>query len=89
MKSLRQVGSLTLSTVKPTELSLADLYTWVVWQFPRKKANGLCGAVRPPIPGHSWFPALIRQHDKRVFVYAHLGLDFGSPNEAAEWLAVH
>jgi len=85
----KEIGTILINTQEPTELSLRDLYNWVVWQFPRKKGNGLCGAVKPPLRGHSWYPALIRQKDKKIFVHGHLGLDFDSPDSAAEWLATH
>ncbi|MGD8807659.1 MAG: hypothetical protein PVH65_17545 [Chloroflexota bacterium] len=82
----RTVESLELRLDGPTELSLDDLYTWVVWQFPRPRRSGLCGAVRPPIANHTWFPALISRRDQRVSVYGHVNQDFATPAEAAAWL---
>ncbi|MGD8586566.1 MAG: hypothetical protein PVJ75_14540 [Chloroflexota bacterium] len=82
----RTVESLELRLDGPTELSLDDLYTWVVWQFPRPRRSGLCGAVRPPIANHTWFPALISRRDQRVSVYGHVNQDFTTPAEAAAWL---
>lgn len=82
----REVESLQLRLDGPTDLSLDDLYTWVVWQFPRLKKSRLCGAVRPPIADHNWYPALISRNDKRVSVYGHLDQDFETPAEAASWL---
>lgn len=73
-------------TDRPTEVTLRDLYTWVIWQFPRPKGTGLCGAVRPPIANHTWFPALIRSRDGRVLIYGHIDQDFARPQEAADWL---
>jgi hypothetical protein len=82
----RQVESLELRLDGPTELSLEDLYTWVVWQFPRPRRSGLCGAVRPPIPNHGWFPALISRRDQGVSVFAHVEQEFATPDQAAAWL---
>jgi hypothetical protein len=82
----RLVESLELRLDGPTELSLDDLYTWVVWQFPRLRGKGLCGAVRPPIANHCWYPALISRHDERVSVYGHVEQEFATPAEAAAWL---
>lgn len=82
----REIESLELRLDGPTELSLDDLYTWAVWQFPKLKRTSLCGAVRPPIANHKWFPALISRRDKRVAVYAHLEQEFDTPADAANWL---
>ncbi|MCI0576514.1 MAG: hypothetical protein L0332_22240 [Chloroflexi bacterium] len=87
MSKRKQVDTLTLRTDRPTELTFAELYTWVIWQFPRKKAGGLCGAVRPPLAGHGWFPALVKSKEKRVLVHGHLPEAFLTPQAAAEWLA--
>lgn len=83
----REVESLRLRLDGPTELSLDDLHTWVVWQFPQPRRSGLCGAVRPPIANHTWFPALISRSDQRISVYSHLDREFATPAEAAAWLA--
>jgi hypothetical protein len=82
----RQVESVEIRIDGPTELTLDDLYSWVVWQFPRPRRSGLCGAVRPPIANHTWFPALINRHDQRISVHGHLDREFATPAEAAEWL---
>lgn len=80
----RKVATIPLYTDRPTSLNFQDLYNWVVWQFPRRMSDGYCGAVRPPIPHHDWYPALIQQQEKRVQVYAHLKRSFDSPEAAAE-----
>ena len=85
-KKRRKVAALELRLDGPTELSLAELYAWVVWQFPRPKRSGLCGAVRPPIANHPWIPALISRRDDRVSVYGHLDESFSTPTDAATWL---
>ena len=82
----RKIESLEVRLDGPTDLSLAELYTWVVWQFPRPRRAGLCGAVRPPIPNHTWFPALISRRDEHVTVYGHLDQEFDTPADAAAWL---
>ncbi|MGD2048565.1 MAG: hypothetical protein PVH03_03680 [Chloroflexota bacterium] len=46
----------------------------------------MCGAVKPPDASHTWYPALIRQHEKRVIVHGHIDVEFPTPNAAAEWL---
>ena len=82
----REVAKVVIRTDRPTNLTFTELYTWVIWQFPRPKGNGLCGAVRPPIGNHFWLPALIRSHDRRVLVYGHLEQEFATPAQAADWL---
>ncbi len=82
----RTVESLELRLDGPTELTAEDLYTWVVWQFPRPRRAGLCGAVRPPIANHTWYPALISRRDQRVTVHGHVDKEFATPAEAADWL---
>lgn len=76
-----------LSLDRPTELSFAELYSWVIWQFPRPKSGGLCGAVRPAAAEHGWYPALIKLKEQRVLVHGHLGQQFPTPAAAADWLA--
>jgi hypothetical protein len=80
------VDSVTLNTNQPTDISFQELYTWVIWQFPRKKADGLCGAVRPPIANHDWFPAIIYAEEERVQIFAHLDKLFSTPEEAADFI---
>jgi hypothetical protein len=82
----REVATILIRTDRPTDLTFDELYTWVIWQFPQPKAAGLCGAVRPPIANHSWFPALIRSRERQVLVYGHLKHEFATPAQAAEWL---
>ena len=48
-----KVADITLSKKHPTKLTYDDLYTWVIWQFPKLKGDGLCGAVRPPTRSRS------------------------------------
>lgn len=82
----RKVASVTLRTDRPTELHFSDLYSWVIWQFPRLKRSGLCGAVRPPIANHCWFPAFIQHKEDRLVVYGHVNREFQTPEAAADWL---
>lgn len=83
----RTVSSVAMKSDRPTELSFKDLNTWVIWQYPRQKGPGLCGAVRPPIANHGWYPALIMNVERRVLVHGHLDQEFATPELAAEWLA--
>lgn len=73
-----------LSKSHPTKLTFDELYTWVIWQFPRSKQKGLCGAVHPPIPEHGWYPAIIFVKEKCVEVYAHHEMLYPTPESAAE-----
>lgn len=81
------VANISLLTDKPTNLTFRQLETWVIWQFPRKKEGGLCGAVRPSLPDHGWYPALIFPQEQRALVYGHQGALFPSPEAASESLA--
>lgn len=83
---LRTIATVDLNNKKPTELSFDDLYTWVIWQFPRKRGSWLCGAVRPPIANHGWLPALIKQKENLVQVHGQVEQEFSTPNQALEWL---
>lgn len=70
----------------PTDLSFEDLYTWVIWQFPRARGSWHCGAIRPPIANHGWLPALINPSEKSVQIQDHGQKLFKSPGEVLEWL---
>ncbi len=80
------VAGIKLRKDQPTELAFRELFTWTIWQFPRKKARGLVGAVRPPIAEHGWFPAILHIREKKVMVHAHLPETFVSPEAAVEHL---
>jgi hypothetical protein len=80
------MDTITLAPDRPTDLSFAELYRWVLWQFPRHKGDGLGGAVHPPAAETGWYPAVIQPDSQRVLVYAHLEQCFDSPEAAAEWL---
>ncbi|MCA9937001.1 MAG: hypothetical protein KC418_00030 [Anaerolineales bacterium] len=86
-KEYKTVEGLSLRARGPTQLSFAQLFAWVIWQFPRAKQNGMCGAVRPPNPDYGWFPALIQSDEEIAAVYAHLEQTFSTPEAAADWLA--
>lgn len=83
----QEIGGLVLQIGKPTRLTFGQLRTWVIWQFPRRKAERLCGAVHPPGDTHGWYPALIDGKKERAEVYGHLDQVFDSPEAAADWLA--
>ena len=80
------VADISLKTDSPTTLAFADLYTWVIWQFPKPVAGGLCGAVRPPGSDYNWFPAVVETNREKVRVFAHLEQTYTTPETAAEYL---
>jgi hypothetical protein len=81
-----KIGNIKLKKHRATHLDFRALYTWTIWQFPRKIQSGLCGAVHPPDSEHGWFPAVIIVKEKKAQVYAHLDQTFDSPEEAAKFL---
>lgn len=85
-KKKRMIDSIKLKNHHPTNLNFADLYTWTIWQFPRKVQGGLCGAVHPPISNHGWLPAVINVKEKKVQVHGNLDQTFITPEEAAKFL---
>lgn len=80
------MAGITLNRDAPTIVPIKELYTWVIWQFPRRKKGGYCGAVRPSIAQHMWYPALIQSDRQRVHIYAHLTERFPTPEAAAKHL---
>ncbi len=82
----KYVAGVDLCTDRPTSLTFTDLFHWVIWQFPKPEKKGLCGAVRPPLAEHDWFPAIIEADKKRVYVHAHVGETFSSPELAAQFI---
>jgi hypothetical protein len=82
----KKVDAIMIRRDQPTELTFSELHTWVIWQYPRQVDKGLSGAVRPPVPDHGWFPAVIRLKEKVVLVHGHLDQKFDTPSAAAEWL---
>ena len=83
----RTVALVAMRSDRPTELSFKDLHAWVIWQYPRQKGSGLCGAVHPPIANYGWYPALIKNKERRILVHGHLDQEFPTPDQAADWLA--
>lgn len=81
----RLIADIPLHTDKPTMLSISDLYTWVIWQFPKTVEKGLCGAVRPPV-AELWYPAVINTQRNKVRVFGHLEQTYDTPEAAAEFL---
>ncbi len=81
----KELAQLKLNSSKPTTVNLRLLHEWVVWQFPKKTANGFCGAVHPPLEQHGWFPAVIRPERNEAQVYGHVPEAFASPELAAEY----
>lgn len=84
---VKMIGGIELHTDRPTALSFEELYTWVIWQFPRRLRRGYCGAVRPPVPDHCWLPAVIEVDKQHVQVYGHVDEKYASPELAAEFFS--
>lgn len=81
------IEQVTLDTAVPTELPFQALFTWVIWQYPRKRAGGLLGAVRPPTAEHGWFPAVIHNKTKTVMVHGHVERPFDTPEAAIDYFS--
>jgi hypothetical protein len=79
-----QIHNISIHLEQPTSLTFDELYEWVIWQFPQQKKGGLSGAVRPPLFGASWYPALIHPKEKRIQVYGHLDTSYSTPEEASK-----
>lgn len=86
-KKKKTIGSIIILQKEPTQLTFNELNSWIIWQFPRQKDKGLCGAVCPPDPAEGWYPAVIYLKEKVVQVFGHLDKKFESPNDAADWVA--
>ncbi len=86
MQAINKVAGISFRGDGPTIVPIKELYTWVIWQFPRRKDKGYCGAVRPSIAEHPWYPALIQSDRQRVHIYAHLSEQFPTPEAAAKHL---
>jgi hypothetical protein len=82
----RTIANIRLFEDRPTDLTFKDLHTWVIWQFPRKRGQWLCGAVRPPIAKHCWLPALIDPVENLVQIQGQSENTFETPDEALDWL---
>lgn len=78
------ICGITFDANGPTLVSFDELYSWVVWQFPRTRAGGHSGAVHPPAAGYGWYPAIVDPVKRRVLVYAHLDETLKSPEAAAK-----
>ena len=83
----KRVALLDLRADGPTELRRKDLYSWVVWQYPRKIGQGLCGAVSPPLAKHGWYPAEIKNKGQLILVHGQIRKPFKTPSAAADWLS--
>ena len=79
------VGDVTLFKTSPTDLSFQDLFSWVIWQFPRPQDDGLAGAVHPSVPDHGWYPAIVCSEEEVVHVHAHIEEPFATPEAAVAY----
>lgn len=75
-----------LSSEEPTELLMADVHSWVVWQFPTPRRSGLCAALHPPEAASGWYPAIVYPEEERLEIYAHAAGPFPTPEEAVAWM---
>lgn len=80
------VEGVTLRAGGKTTVAMADLYAWVVWQFPRLKPGGHIGAVHPPDANVGWFPAIIQTDGTHVTIYGGNTDHFPTPETAAKAL---
>lgn len=83
-ESRKLVGGLSLDAAAPTPVAMDQLFDWVIWQYPRRKAQGYCGAVRPPSGG--WYPAIVANDHQKVLIYGHVSELFASPEAASRHL---
>lgn len=83
---VNEISGIDLSLTSPTTISLKDLHEWVIWQFPRRTGKAHYAAVKPSIPDHGWFPAIIDAGRKRVTIYANVGQAVDSPEAASRKL---
>lgn len=82
-----RIGKILLNADQPTPLSISQLHTWAIWQFP-KDSNSKempCGAVCPPTESLEWFPAQIDFEQNHALIFAHLQEQFSSPEEACSY----
>ena len=82
------IDNVTLQTAVPTELSLRELFTWVIWQFPRQQDGGMVAAVRPPTADYGWFPAIIHNKQQRVLIHGQVERPFASPEAAIDYFTL-
>ena len=85
----KEIAQLKLSSSKPTTFSLKLLQDWVVWQFPKRMANGFYGAVHPPLQEHGWLPAVIHLEKNEAQIYGQVTETFTTPELAADYLATN
>ncbi len=81
------IANLSFNAAQPTVIAANQLTSWVIWQFPRRKGNHLCGAVHSPQKDFGWLPALIEKDGANLHIFAHLTDTFSTPEVAADWLA--
>lgn len=80
------VSGIDLSQSEPTTLSMKDLREWVIWQFPGTNAKAHIAAVKPSIPGHGWYPAIVDTKRLQVTVFGNTGEPLDSPEAASKKL---
>ncbi len=78
------IDGITMNPAEPTTVPVERLHTWVIWQFPRRRAGGFSGAVHPANPDYGWYPAIVNVEEGRVLVYGHVAESFPTPELAAK-----
>ncbi|MCP4417358.1 MAG: hypothetical protein GY805_12105 [Chloroflexi bacterium] len=79
------IANIQFNNSKPTIVNQKRLHNWVVWQYPKKIAAGMCGAVHPPSENFGWLPAVIYPDKKEVQIHGHVTESFATPKLAAEY----
>ncbi|MBP6017171.1 MAG: hypothetical protein KA586_10665 [Candidatus Promineofilum sp.] len=80
------IDDIPFESNEPTVVPISQLFTWVIWQFPRLRKNGFNGAVHPPQAGHGWYPAIVDAKGGHVTIYGQIKEPYPSPEVAAKYL---
>ena len=80
------ISGIDLSQSEPTTLEIKDLHEWVIWQFPGTNAREHHAAVKPSVPGHGWYPAVVDTKRLQVTVYGNVEVPLDSPEAASKKL---
>ena len=86
-KDSNLIDKILLHKDKPTEVTIEELFTWVIWQFPNGTQEAAFGAVHPPEEGHGWFPVMINQSDNKISIFGNLENQFPSPEDVSTYFS--
>jgi hypothetical protein len=84
-KPSRVIDGIKLRLDKPTNVAIQRLFGWVIWQFPLPQKKGFQAAVRPPVVGHDWFPAIVRADKNQVKIFGNASEHYTSPEAAVAY----